>query len=131
MRFHDLIGYISDLIPCAAQAAADATSYIAIWRAPYKCRVTAMAWVPSTATTGNNTNRRNFNVDLAAGTEQANVDLATGVDLVAGTAKAIAITTTAGYINLEEGDTLLLESEKVSSGVAVGLGAWQVTYQGN
>lgn len=130
MKYHDLVGSAKDEIPCAGQLAADATGYIAIWRAPYKCRVVVMNYVSTGAVTGNTTNHRNLNVDLAAGTEQANLDLTTGVDMTAGVAIAIPISATGGYIDLEEGATLLLESEKINTGVAVPIGNWQIEYQG-
>lgn len=131
MKFHDLVGSISRNIKVPAQAADAATAYVAAFRAPYKCRVTALGYVPIAAVTGQDTESRNLNVDLAAGTEVANLDLANGTNMAAKALTAIPITATGGYIDLEEGATLRLESELVgTTGLAVPLGNWIITFQG-
>ena len=132
MRYHDFVDTITKCIKVPAQAADAATAYVAVWRAPYKCRVTGMGYVPIAAVTGADTESRNLNVDLGStGAEVANIDLELGTDLTAKDDNALTITASGGYVDLEEGATLLLESELVgTTGLAVGLGDWTVTYKG-
>jgi len=133
MRYHDFIDTITKCVMVPAQAADAPTAYVAIWRAPYKCRVTGLGYVPIAGVTGQDTESRNLNVDLGSTkAEQANLDLEAGTNLTAKDDNAIPITVAAGYIDLEEGDTLILESELVgTSGLAVGIGDWTITFKGN
>lgn len=118
----------------AAIAAATATQKDPIFCAPRACRVTSVSVIPQAASTGDNTNTKNLNV-LNAGsagsgtTEIGNLDLATGTDLVAFDEKAIPFNTTyEDGVELAEGDVLVLQTEKVGTGVNVGPFLVQVDY---
>jgi hypothetical protein len=106
--------------------AATATREDPIFVAPVKCRVVGIEVVPQTATTGNNTNSKNLNVidKGAAGvgtTEVATKDLVTGVDLTALDRYEIPLNTTyANGVDMDEGDTMTLQTELVGTGVIVG-----------
>lgn len=110
----------------AAVLAATATQQDPIFIAPCACKVTAVSIVPQAASTGDNTNTKNLNVinkgsDGTGTTEVANLDLATGVNLVAFDEKAIPLNATyTNGVSLSEGDVLSLQTEKVGTGVAVG-----------
>lgn len=113
----------------AQVAAATATSKFAIFVAPRACKVSGVSITPDVATTGDATNTKNLNV-LNAGaagsgtTEIGNLDLAAGVNLTAFDETAIPITETP----LAEGDVLVLQVEKVGTGVIVGPGQVKVTW---
>ena len=107
-------------------AAATATEQRAIFTAPCKCRVRGVRFTPDAATTGDNTNRTDLNLvnkgASGVGTTQVgNLDLLTGVNLVALDETNIPLTGAyVSGVDLVAGDVLALEFEKVASGVAVG-----------
>ena len=115
-------------------AAATATSSFAIFTAPQKGRVLRVSITPDAAATGDNTNSKNLNLvnKGAAGagtTEVGNLDLVTGVDLVAFDEKEIPLNATyANGVDMAEGDVLALQVEKVGTGVAVGPARVQVDW---
>jgi len=105
----------------AVHAAATATEARPIFVAPCAARIRAVTITPDVASTGDNTNTTNLNVINAGAagagtTEIGNLDLVTGVNLVAFDEKNIPITATA----LAEGDVVNLQYEKVGTGVLVG-----------
>jgi hypothetical protein len=114
--------------------AATATTKFPIFTAPCKCRITAVSFMPQTGSTGDNTNTKNLNLinGGAAGagtTEVGNLDLVTGTDLTALDEKAIPFNATySGGVVLNEGDVLILEVEKVGTGVNAGPGIVNVDY---
>ena len=102
-------------------AAATATEERTVFVAPMAGRIRAVTVTSDIAVTGDNTNTTNMNIinKGAAGvgtTEIGNLDLTTGVNMVAFDEKNIPITATA----LAEGDTVTLQFEKVGTGVAIG-----------
>lgn len=110
----------------AVHAAATATEKRAIFVAPVKCRVTGVTIISDIAVTGDNTNTTNANLINAGAagvgtTEVGNLDFVTGVNAVA--LDGVAIPLNATYANgadLNEGDVLALQYEKVGTGVAIG-----------
>lgn len=116
----------SDRVHVATIAAGTATREDPIFAAPAKCRVKAVTVTPQVASTGDNTNRKNLNVlnKGAAGagtTELGNLDLVTGVNLVAFDESNISFNATyAAGADLNEGDVLTLQTELAGTGVAVG-----------
>mgnify|MGYP001573818186 CR=1 FL=1 len=116
--------YVTAYVP--AQAAADVTAYVAAIHLPVRCTVVAAWHVCEEAVTGADTNSRNLNLDQADGTEKANVDYAAGENATAGVRNAMSTIT---EFNEDEGDCLLLESEKVGTGLAVGAGILIVQYR--
>jgi hypothetical protein len=115
----------------AVHAAATATEQRAAFVAPVKCRVVAIEFVSDAAITGDNTNTTNVNIvnKGAAGvgtTEVANKDYPTGASAVALDANAIPLNTTyANGVDLNEGDVLAVEYEKVGTGVLIGPSLFQ------
>lgn len=104
-----------------AVAAGDATEEQVIFVAPFDCILESVSITADAAVTGNNTNTKNLNVvnKGSAGvgsTELANLDLATGTDLVAADEKSLG---TVASNTLAEGDVVALEIEKVGTGVAI------------
>jgi hypothetical protein len=106
--------------------AATATREDPIFVAPVKCRVVGIEVVPQAAATGDNTHTKNLNVidkgSAGAGTtEVANKDLVTGVNLTALDRYEIPLNTTyAAGVEMDEGDTMTLQIEKVGNGIDVG-----------
>ena len=113
-----------------AHAAATATEDLEGWYAPAAAKVTAITLTPSTAATGNNTNRTNYNfinrgTDGLGSTEVANYDYTTGVDAVA--SKPASVTVTA--FSLTAGQVLAVQAEKVGTGVALGTTTITIAFQ--
>ncbi len=131
LSVHDIPGEHQLQVAAIAHAAATATEPIAQIRAPFKCVVTEVGFIPNTASTGDNTNTTNLNViDRGTGagtTEIANKDLVSGENLVANTPKVIG---TGLSVAMDEGDVLSLVAEKVGSGVAVGAGTFYAKVRG-
>ena len=127
---HDLPGDIKLFVPFPDVAAATVTSYVGNVVIPYDGYITAMGVTANAAVTGDNSNTKNINIDtFSAGTasEVANLDLPTGVNLVAGTQKAITVST---KITVSAGQLLSIEFEKVGNGVAITSGGLELTLQG-
>lgn len=99
-----------------SHAAATATESIVIYEAERACRLKKVDFYASAAVTGDDTNRTNLNV-LVNATEKGNYDLATGSDLTANTKKNLYTPTTP--LALAAGDRVILQFEKVASGVLV------------
>jgi len=114
----------------AAVTAATATGAVGIFVAPFRCRVTRIAYVPESKLTGADTNSMNLNVTLADGTEVAHIDFTDGVDAEKGEATDIPISGTADQMTLDAGETLLVVREKVGNGLAMPLGAIVFEYEG-
>lgn len=111
----------------ATTAATAATGAIGIFVAPFRCKVTRIAYAPVSKLTGANTNSMNLNVTLADGTEVANIDFAEGVDAEKGEETDITI---ASPITLDAGETLLVVREKVGTGLEMPLGVIVFEYEG-
>lgn len=129
LTLHDIPGDHIAQIPVEPCLAATATVFVGTWYAPYKCKVTAVKFLPTLATTGNTTNTKNLNVILDDGTpaEIGNYDLPTGTNLVAGTPVVLDVPSETA---VAAGQCLRFEVEKVGNGVLVGAGTWLVTYVG-
>lgn len=120
----------------AVHAAATATEERVIFIAPCKCRVVGIEFASDVAITGDNTNTTNVNIKDkgAAGvgtTEVANLDFPTGVAAIALDRNNVPLNTT--YVNgvdMDEGDTLTVEYEKVGTGgtVAIGPSLFQIDF---
>jgi len=110
----------------AQVVAATATREDQIFAAPSKCRVRGVRVTPQAAATGDNTHTKNLNVvnKGAAGigtAELGNLDLVTGVNLVAFDEANIPFSATyAQGADLASGDVLTLQTQKVGNGIDVG-----------
>jgi hypothetical protein len=127
---HDIPGGHTQEVTTDAVAAATATGSQTIFVADFKCKVTGVSFTGDAAVTGG-TDTKNLNVidkgsDGSGSDEIGNLDLATGTNLVAFDEQAITITET----DLEVGDVLALEVEKVNSGADLPRGVVKVTYEG-
>lgn len=111
----------------AAVSAATATGAVGIFVAPFRCKVTRIAYAPVSKLTGADTDSMNLNVTLADDTEVAHTDFAEGVDAEKGEETDITITSP---ITLDAGETLLVVREKVGTGLAMPLGAIVFEYEG-
>jgi hypothetical protein len=109
-----------------AHAAATATEKLPVFEAPFDCYLRRVAFAPQAAVTGQDTNTTHINVldGGAAGsgtTELATKELVNGTDLAALDYQDIfALTDT--KVELSAGDIVLLQEEKVGTGLAVGQG---------
>lgn len=123
VQFGDLVGplYAQAVIP--AHAAADATEDIPIFRAFKNARIRSVTLIHGAAITGVDTNTTHVNLkswtDAATpvATERANRDYVDATDAVA--MKAISLYAPATYLNLDTGQYLSLELEKVGTGLAI------------
>ena len=111
----------------AAVSATTATGAVGIFVAPFRCKVTRIAYAPVSKLTGADTNSMNINVTLADGTEVANIDFVKDTDAEKGEETDIAITSP---ITLDAGETLLVVREKVGTGLEMPLGAIVFEYEG-
>lgn len=130
MQLHDIPGLHYLEIPVSA-AAADATAVIGTLVAPFKCRLKWGKLVSPTLVSGNGTNTSNYNVLTVAATvatERSHLDLGAGVDLVANTLTLLGTDSTLD-IDLNEGDLIQLQREKVGTGTALA-GTFVVAIQG-
>jgi len=95
---------------------------VALFRAPFRCVVTAVEFIPSAAITGANTNYFTLNVrnrTTGAGTAiPAALAFVSGVDGVASTPKTITVSATAADLALAEGDVVTCEKAVTASGLA-------------
>lgn len=127
---HDIPGTHVDTVPFDPIASSAATNYVAVWIAPFRCKVTAIKVVCTDAVTGANTNTVHFNADgPSATTEIGNLDLTSGVDLTAGVPRAL---TMAASVNFAAGESLRLEQEEIGTGLgaAIDYGALVVEFEG-
>ena len=133
--FGDIPGTIPIEKYVPSHAAATATEVVAEpFRAPFKGTIVGFGFIPLAAVTGDDTNRTNINI-LNKGTdgstgaaEITNLDLATGVNLVAFDEKVIPL---AANYEVIEGQVIVLQHEKVASGVLVPAGTWIIYMNGN
>jgi hypothetical protein len=123
----DISGAQADVLKsCPTHAAATSTESVPLFVAPCACKVTWVGMTTGAAVTGDNTNRTNINLlykgaDGSTGAvEIGNLDLTTGVDLVAWDEKTITLnaTYTAGK-SMAEGDVLAVEFEKAGNGLLI------------
>lgn len=129
VSLHDIPGIHKDQIPFAAQAAADASNLVAEWTAPFTCRVKKVRLEFTDNITGVDTNSRNLNLlDNDRSTELANIDFVAGTNAAAGT--EIDLYAPSAGKNLSEDDNLVLQSEKVGTGLATPEGVMIVEYEG-
>jgi hypothetical protein len=122
---YDLAGIFQHVVTLPAHAAATASEKLKIFEAPVDCTVTSVEFVSAIAVTGVDTNTTHLNLidGGAAGagsTEVGNYDLTDGNDLAANTAQELAGAAGAGTdFDLDEGDYLMLQWEKVGNGLNV------------
>lgn len=93
-----------------------------LFRAPYRCVVTAVEFTPNTTQAGADTNYFTLNVrnrTTGAGTGiPAALAFTSGVDLTARTPKALTLSGTASVLALAEGDVITAEKAITASGLA-------------
>lgn len=131
LGLHDIPGlhYLQVSIPAAA--AADATAILAGVRMPFKCTVKTVHFIPAAAITGADTNSANYNVQKVVdttATEIANKDFASGTN-----ATALVETRIGGAaldVSLAAGDRVVLQREKVGTGLATPAGTLVVAIVG-
>jgi len=107
-------------------AAATATIKYPIFRAPDAVTVMKVEVVPQAAVTGADTNYRELNIldggtDGTGTTEVGNLDLVSGVNMIALDGKNIPFNATylTPGVTMVEGDTLILQSVKAGNGILV------------
>lgn len=127
---HGIFGTHVEQRGVAAVSASAATGAIGIFVAPFRCRVTRIAYAPVSKLTGEDEDSMSLNVTLADGTEVAHIDFTDGVDAEKGEETDIPISGTADQMTLDAGETLLVIREKVGSGLAMPLGVIVFEYKG-
>ena len=133
LNLHDVPGDHHSYVHTDSVGAGDATEDQVIFVAPFDCVVTGVFVTPDAAVTGDATNTKNLNVDNKGSdgsgtTEIANLDLASGTNLVEADETTISSSITT---SLTAGDVLMVEIEQVGSGVAIPRCIYHVTYRGN
>lgn len=132
-KIHDVVGeHLPGEISWPAIGATDATAMIGIWRAPYKCVITGLKPIMAATVTGAATNYFNFNVQKAeqgeAAAEVAHLDFGDGTNAVVGL-NDIPFTT-GTELAMNEGDLILLQREKVGTGLATPAGTLEIRIRG-
>lgn len=93
-----------------------------LFRAPFRCVVTAVEFTPNTTQAGANTNSFTLNVrnrTTGAGTGvPASLAFVSGVDLTATTPKTLTLSGTSSVLALAEGDVITAEKAVVGTGLA-------------
>jgi hypothetical protein len=115
-----------------AHAAATATEDIAAFVAPYACRVKAVGFVPFASVTGANTNTTHLNV-INRGSAGVGTTAVTNYDLISGnnlTGLDVKWISSALTTSLAEYDVLVLQAEKVGSGLDVPAGVFIIEIDG-
>lgn len=130
LTLHDIPGDHLAQIHAGPVAIGTATGLTAAWYAPYDCIVTAVRFLPCEDATGDDTDTVNLNALLYDGSpaEIGNYDLPTGTDLEAGVPVALDIS--ADGVAVDAGQSIMFQVELVGTGIALGAGAWLVTYKG-
>lgn len=130
-RRHDIPGNFVDEVAMETHAAATATEKRFLWTAPFKCKIVSIAFLGDAAMTGDNTNSTNLNIinGTTTGlgtTELGNKDYVTSTNHVLGTPDNIYAPATPA--TFDEGTRIILQFEKVGSGLLVPRGTFIVTY---
>jgi len=132
---HDIPGNHVDTGALDLHLAATATEKETVFVAPFSLTLTSVKLEPSAAASGANTNTTHYNL-LDGGavgvgtTEIGNVDFTSGIDLVANTGQELIGAAGVGTnANLDKGDRLILQREKVGTGLLIPKGAIVVTYK--
>ena len=128
---HDLTGQVHDLISIPDIAANAATNLVAVWIAPYKCKVSAVNWIPTDAITGDNTNSFSLALlDVNASTELASKAYITGVNATAG--EVVILYAPASADAVADNGVLRLKRTLVgSTGLATPCSVLEVVFQGD
>lgn len=124
----DLAGEMEAVVPFPATAADAASQYLAGWQAPHDIKLISVHLRFSGVETGDDTDRRNFNledggVDGSAFIELSNVDFTTGIDIALG--EVIELYAPSEPVAFSQGNMFRLFSEDVgispaySSGIAI------------
>jgi hypothetical protein len=116
---------ISSTFP--GQATAGTAIEQVLFRAPFRCRITAVEFTPNTTQAGANTNSFTLNVrNRAAGAGTAvpaTLAFVAGVDLTATTPRTIPVSGTPAALLLNAGDVITAEKAIVGTGLAGPAGA--------
>lgn len=124
----------SDGVYLPAHLAATATESFALWVAGFKAQIGQVAIINSNAAvTGQDTNTTHINLvdggaEGAGTTERANRDLVSGTDIPVG--KTLLYDNTTSPFELDQGDILEIQYEKVANGLLVPTLMYMVLYRG-
>ena len=104
-------------------ATAGSAAEVALFRAPFRCTITAVEFIAAEAITGANTNSFTLKVrnrtTAGVGTAiPASLAFVSGVDAVAQAPKVITLSATAADLVLAEGDVVTCEKAVVGTGLA-------------
>lgn len=116
-------GIMTAQLRSKAHAAATATETILTWIAPQDCRLMGVHFYPDSAVTGADTNTTHLNV-LDGATEIDNYDLTSGNDIAV---TGYTFSTTLAR-DLSEGDRVIVQAEKVGTGLDVPAGTFVFEY---
>lgn len=132
-HIHDIPGAHQATKTLRAHAAATATEKAVIFVAPFRCKVRSVRVVWDAAITGANTNTTHVNLLNGGADGSGTTELAT-IDYVSGTnAVALADNTLyapATYLELAAGARLVIQWEKISTGLDIPAGTAVIAYEG-
>ncbi|MBV6425157.1 MAG: hypothetical protein NAOJABEB_02971 [Steroidobacteraceae bacterium] len=133
-KLHDIPGNFVDRVPLESHAAATATEKRLLWIAPFAVKIVSIVGYFDAASTGDTTNSTNINLinggtDGIGTTEIGNIDYATGTNIAIGTAQSFYAP--ASPVAYAAGTHIIVQFEKVSSGLLIGRGTFVITYQAN
>ena len=133
-QLHDVPGNFTDDVIVETHAAATATEKRLLWVAPYAVKIVSIVAYFDAAGTGDNTNTTNINTinGGTAGTgttEIGNKDYVLATDIVVGTPQSLYAPT--NPVAYAAGVHIILQFEKVGTGLAIPRGLYRITYQGN
>jgi hypothetical protein len=132
MQLHDIVGDHVDTIPIGATPAANtATAAIAVWNAPFRCKIQSIEFVPTVAVVGANANTRTLQATEEDGaTEIGALAFTLGVNTAVGVPSAFTLSATAARTELGNNDPILIRSVLVGTGLALPAGSIRIKYRG-
>lgn len=132
MQFSELGGTLQVTAYVPSQATAGTVDNWPVWRAPLKCVVTAVSFVPSAAITANGTNYSDYTLTRytagASGTTVATRSWA-ATNSVAETPEALTLSGTAANLLLAVDDTLSVVKSVGGTGLTIPDGLLVIRYQ--
>lgn len=132
-KLRDLQGDHFLVVPVAAEGTAGTAEAFTGPPAPFKCKVTAVTWVPNAAVTANGTNYATLALQNGGATGTGTTNIASrsyaATNSVARTAEALTLNATAANLNLAAGDILVVDRSVAASGVATPGGVFIATIQ--
>lgn len=132
MQLNEMSGTLTAQVYVPSQATLGTVDNWPVWRAPYKCQITAVTFVPSAAITANATHYSIYTLTrYTAGASGAAVATRSwaATDSVAETPEAMTLSGTAANLLLAAADTLSVVKTVASNGLVIPDGLLVVEYK--